>query len=460
MSSAEFDDLLRKKIEEGRLDYEPTHWQALQAKLDERAFDEKLKQKVHAENIDYNPSHWQQMAAMLSATDFDNTLKQKIESEELAYNPAHWNQVAAQLPTANNVVPFKSPKRIIPWAVGVAAALAIILSTVILLNKNYDNAPVIADQNKNLPTKNGVSNEPINNAPAIQAPDTNTASVSNQNNLAIKKSGATPSNPSSKLPFSNQHNIISSQDNNAINTPLETNTPKVAAQDNHQPEQSVRISPPPSATDDRYANNYPPSILALNNSHQTEGRTSVGIGGGVNYGNFKTGVTFGISARQYIGKKVFVDGTVAMNVNQGNNMLNASQNTAASFVAGRPAGARGRPANATSDVQKAKDFYYIQFNPTIGLKLSKKLSAAAGPDFQQAMRDNATDKTIAFSKDGNVKYIPDMDMGITGKLEYSVTPNIQTGVIYREGVNSIVDKQYFNRRYVQVQLKYTIPLRD
>ena len=49
-------------------------------------------------------------------------------------------------------------------------------------------------------------------------------------------------------------------------------------------------------------------------------------------------------------------------------------------------------------------------------------------------------------------------MGLTGKTEYAVTKKLKAGVLYREGINNLINggEEYLDRRYLQVQLKFRV----
>ncbi len=384
----------------------------------------------------------------MSRNDFDELLRKKMDEEELVYNPAHWEQLARRLPqAAPQQIPFRLRKRIL-WPIGIAAATLLAVGSVFLwfgqteehtVNPSYTEAhrPVENKTTPELKTPDSQSQHHLKPATYAGAP------------IIDHSLPSRPAPPSDVTPaplINQNHNSNELPDHHGSSvTPEDFNATKSIA--THRDRNS---SLNPETTQDDYFNAY-----TLLQKHP-EGRTSLAVGGGVNYGTFKTGVTFGISARQYLGNRMFVDGTVAMNINQGNdNTLHYTGNVMNDLLSGN-GNTRSRPSG---HFYPANDFYYIQVNPTIGYKLTKQFSLSAGPDVQQLLRDGS-DNALMFLND-EVKMIPDLDVGMTGKAEFAITPNIQSGIIYREGLNNAVrnSNDFLNRRYIQVQMRYTVPLK-
>jgi hypothetical protein len=395
----------------------------------------------------------------MSRNDFDELLRKKMNEEELDYNPAHWEQLVQKLPQERGITSLPLPwYRKLGWPAGIAAAVLLAVAAAFFwFDMPQNNAPTPIVQKSAQPQL--PNNAPKNNNPE---PDhTVTTPFLQPATYAGTPSGITdrlPSRPNntSYVTIDKEREEGVKSDQFPSSSMLQPQQQETTLMEDSKTSQIVaapkdNFSLPKSSTSnpDPYFNAY--TLV----QQQAEGRTSLAVGGGVNYGTFKTGVTFGISARQYIGKNVFVDGTVAMNINQGNdNTLHYTGNVMSDLFSGNN-NARSRPSG---HFYQATDFYYIQINPTLGYKLGRIFSLSAGPDFQQLLRDGS-DKAIMFMDDG-VKIIPDMDMGLTGKAEFSITPNIQSGIIYREGLNNFIrnNDNYLNRRYIQVQMRFTVPL--
>ena len=106
-------------------------------------------------------------------------------------------------------------------------------------------------------------------------------------------------------------------------------------------------------------------------------------------------------------------------------------------------------------VEKAYNLFYAQVTPSLGYKM-KRMSIGVGPDFQQMLVDNrpATSATEV----GNIREVPMFDIGFMGKTEYAVSKNIKAAIYYREGINNVITpmNKYIDRNYLQFQIKCAI----
>src|SRR5690606_34629725 len=126
-----------------------------------------------------------------------------------------------------------------------------------------------------------------------------------------------------------------------------------------------------------------------------------------------------------------------------------------------------RPLNSTTMVNSpainpsTNNLYYLQFNPTFGYKVDKDISISIGGDLQQMLNTPQPGEIKISTADSKVKVLPTMDIGITAKSESDICPNIQAGMLFREGLNNYFsnNEEFFNRRYIQVQFKYNLPIK-
>jgi hypothetical protein len=155
-----------------------------------------------------------------------------------------------------------------------------------------------------------------------------------------------------------------------------------------------------------------------------------------------------------------VDGTVAMMYN--NNATNVAANNGPSV--GGNGNTAARPSSFESSISSPaldpiQRLYYVQFNPSVGYQIEDKVALSVGGDFQRIL--NKRDEIIQ-PNNSDTKVFPNFDIGITTKSEFTITPNIQAGLVYREGLNNLLKGdggKYVNRRYFQVQFKYNLPLK-
>src|SRR5262249_20215497 len=93
---------------------------------------------------------------------------------------------------------------------------------------------------------------------------------------------------------------------------------------------------------------------------------------------------------------------------------------------------------------------YAEVAPAIGVQVARKVSVAAGADFQQALADNRPVVAAGQSFE-NVSVMPLFDIGLVGKTEYSVTKRVKAQVSYRKGINNILTPmdKFTDRDYLQ-----------
>lgn len=203
-------------------------------------------------------------------------------------------------------------------------------------------------------------------------------------------------------------------------------------------------------------------------------RLSVILSGGISRGNQNNGYMAGATIRKMVNDKVFVEGDIAF-ANSTNTQATQYLAPADGSGAGRyntGYGAAKTPTSTTTDANKIAavsapegvikvanvtyNLSYAQVTPCIGYKIMKKMSIAAGPDFQEMLVDNRPAKSTVDK--GNLQEAPVFDVGFVGKSEYSVTKNIKAAVAYRKGINSVITPtdKYIDRDYLQFQIKCAI----
>lgn len=411
----------------------------------------------------------------MSKNEFDALLLKKLQEEELPYDPAGWDRMARSLPPALSPATASAAGR--PWLkiTGIAAAVALAVSAllVIQLKKRPGTpAPATAVHQQSATPAGAPAGQGGNRVlPEAQQPQ-----LARQTDPAarhVEKAPVQPQ-PAQGLPTGNGHYVPGDRQpaNNAgqelAHQPA-PQTPPPAGALPREPQATLpeTVSPPASAV----AGNTPSTAMSGKSDAwlspfyegkgvRRESKTSVSLGGGVNYGNLNTGYTAGVSVRRKVAGDFFVDGTVAMMYN--NNANNVAANNGPSLDGGRGPAAKPASFNQTSLASPALEpiqkLYYVQFNPSFGYQVEKHVALSVGGDFQQMLNRQ---EEIVKPESNNAKVFPGFDVGLTTKSEFSITPNIQAGLMYREGLNNLVKNdgsRFVNRRYVQVQFKYNIPV--
>lgn len=387
----------------------------------------------------------------MSKNKFDDLLLKRFQEEELEYKPESWNKLAQKLPNKK--------KRLFLVPIGIAAAIALILGSVLLFN-NYETQNIPESRSfTQLKVEEKSIIEPKNEEPKNDAKinritaknkTTKTSLLANNN----KKNNHTPSSiipkktiiyPSVPKVKEESKTLAKANKDGEINNIVSENNTGI------YPKKDIKIWESPKQNRHANANSRPDYWAKKNNKKET----SIGVAGGVNYGSLNTGYAVGLSAKQGLGKDFFIDGTIAvMYNNNANNLGNYAGKTS-----GRPASGS---INMTSPAfSPAQNLYYVQFNPSFGYQVEKDIALSMGADIQKLVTNDEHTNKVKFTQNG-LETIPNVDFGFTGKAEINVGPNIKTGIIFREGLNSIFgskDISYVNRRYFQVQFKYNIPLK-
>ncbi len=369
----------------------------------------------------------------MNKNEFDRLLNDKFDQFEFAYDPANWEKLSRRLPVSASRKPVA-----LPWwkLAGVAAAVAIAISGAAW----YFHRDTAASQ-RELSLEQKPSDLPAHQTSlaraAEAAPHEDAPIETSPNNIpaavfARKKPQATPAvaqGSGGEVPemAANTETTVTSPRAERATTPsvtpptTETHATTVATN-----QRMLQTSP---------SDNPPvPAQLA-------QRKTSFSLLGGMNYGSLNTGYTAGISAKQKIGGKLFVQGDLAMVSNTAGQSFTAQQQQTA-WV------------NKAPIDYKEAHLLYVQLNPSVGYELIKNVSVGVGADVQQLLSNDNDLVEI----NNEVKTIPVTDLGFTGKTEVALSPRLRAGILYRQGVNNLVNSRtdFLDRRYLQIQLKFNV----
>jgi hypothetical protein len=364
----------------------------------------------------------------MSLNEFDKLLKERFDEHEFAYNDANWDKLARQLPEkSHKVLPF-------PWLklTGVAAALAITVSGISYFSNKHESVDIAQ---KVTP-------------PALLQAQTPNPSLAK----AVVPDNHTDHIPA-KTAVSSKNSVTSTAKRKAASSNIITATPAMVPVDYVPAKTSEHTTAPEVAKNEiiteRQEKKDAPANIAFNNEIAFEptarlNKTFVSLTGGMNFGSMNTGYMAGINAKQKLSKKIFLESDLAIVGNTASQTFSRQQipiNTGGSL--------KGAPID-----YKNTNLVYVQVNPTVGYQLMKKVSVGVGADLQQMLNGGNTLVNV----NDETKTIPASDFGLTGKTEISISPKIKAGILYREGINNLVNgsSDYFDRSYLQVQLKWTV----
>ena len=390
--------------------------------------------------------------------EFDELLRQKFDQNDFEYNPGNWEKLAEELDG-------RAKKRsVIMWwwvpLAGVAASVALAMAVPGFMRQDgqlRSTARVsIAPQNTL------IQQLPAQEQPAIALAVPATAAEPGPAKKGYKKQKKAAVIHSSKTTA--DYVAIRFHDGADRKTNSTVSGINLLATGNMQDKNKDKKKQ--VVVNDGY-NTFKPEVT----EERKAPKLSIILSGGINRGNMNNGFIAGATIRRMVNDRVYVEGDIAF-ANTNNTQVMAVPTMEQGTVSAKNAKATGsgktsspdagkvtptsEPVVVTRDANVTYNLSYAQVTPSIGYKLMKKMSVAAGPDFQEMLVDNRP----AASPDarGNVQEVPVFDVGLMGKSEYSVTRNIKAAVAYRKGVNSLISMngKYIDRDYLQFQVKCAI----
>ena len=379
----------------------------------------------------------------MNTNEFDDLIKAKVEQAELAYNPANWEKLTRELKPAP-VMHISKPNYM--RYMGIAASLLLVVSAFgWFLTRDAKDETIAKTPAANITAPATVNHQKKAHLPPVTEEETTT-----QNNTPV-----TPAT-NAVIPAIAHKQRTTTQTAPQASTPIVEDKTPVPVQETQKPivqeqpavAENKPIQKPAPANPFAFNDQFPPQRQAA-----PAGKTHVSITGGMNYGSLNTGYVAGINARQKVGGKLYVEGDLGIVSNQ----VNQSTVTSAQYNT-FGAGLAGKSSVSNVVTQTPSNFLYVQFNPSLGYQVHKKVSLSLGADLQRLLDQNDNLKTLVYTSD-EMKLIPGLDVGLTGKTEYAVTKKLKAGVLYREGINNLVNgggDEYLDRRYLQVQLKFTV----
>lgn len=363
----------------------------------------------------------------MSENELDRLIKEKFNQHEFSFKQDAWENMSGRLPAAQRKrIRLGLPLRL---AGGIAASLALLAGSLVFLQQ---------PKTTSVPTK------------LVKTPTGNEDPLSTRYQQTIlQPPGKTPENKNEQ-PSSKPHNLQKG------NFPIVKNsfeTEKTAIKD-------VQREYPQMIADIKLSETEKISQTGVsdhNNSEKVSGgaeteallpeiapskKTFFSLTGGMSFGSLEAGYMAGVNAKQKLSNRIYLEGDIAV-VN----------NKASQTFAPPPGFMPGTASRFNLDYKDAS-LLYLQVNPTIGYQLFKNISVGIGADLQRMV--NGDDILVEIGEE--VRTIPGLDVGLTGKTEVSLSPRLKAGVLYREGMNNFLNgsNKYFDRNYLQVQLKLTV----
>jgi len=390
----------------------------------------------------------------MSINEFDKLIVDRFDEQELEFNPAQWAKLSQQLPAEKKTIAFAGWKKI----TGIAAALILGFTVFAWIHNQRTEVPSIATKTPEHSRPDIDRQEepaiaakaPVTEAIATQPPATeNNILLPSARPSSARNGGITVTDLGKERVIAQQAQLQpapgATVDGNATED-IRTATPGSAP---------LNFAAGPKVLEKEKEQYYPDVDLA-HQPKQNGSRTSISVAGGLNYGSMNTGYAAGITAKQKLGSRTYVEGDLAFVSNRADqaSMTNSQFEIVSN---GFDIGSAG-----VMDVPKpsVNSFNYVQFAPSFGYQVLSKLSLSVGADIQRLLGHDGREVKVAYIDD-QPKMVPEMDLGFTGKTEVAITPKLRAGLLYREGVNNLVRGkpaagEYLDRRYLQVQVKLTV----
>lgn len=387
----------------------------------------------------------------MSPNEFDRLLREKFDNEMVTFNPDQWKRLASALPKEKN-------RKLIYIKLGSIAAALVLLGFGFLYFNDSNNSIASVDKKEATPK-----------ASIIVSPDLKNDSPIKLNEPTAKTTISTP------LKLDNLTSSTSIVKKNSTKS-LHQNTISIKSLETQLAIQEPQVTHGFSETSEKFILSKHDDVVNSSNQKIKEQisnsalsktiqiadkeleiedvkllaskRTSINLTGGVNYGSLNLGYMASISAKQNLSDKLFIEGSIGFLQNQEVVSSNMSSSQYSQILNNSN---RGRPAKFS---ESPSGIYFLQLAPMVGYEIFKNLSVGAGADIQRNLEGTIDNRAIVATEYG-FKMIPIWDAGVTTKAEIGLNRQLKAGIVYREGLNNLLSgtQNYYNRRYVQVQLK-------
>ncbi|HXS35061.1 MAG TPA: hypothetical protein VN721_00060 [Flavipsychrobacter sp.] len=444
----------------------------------------------------------------MSTNEFDELLKGKFDQNDFAYNAEHWDRLSRQL----SVLEKRKPAiTVLWWKVASVAATVALVTTITAYIYKTNVAPKhsnIAQTHINVPANAPVDQQNMQQ-PAMQEPADNVAAIQKNTGSKsgfrnVKRSNTNNGFNSQVTKQYNSNTVITQNNTVAVQAIPPVNAAPVNKQNPVNNISAISPAIQPKSSQEQHNINIAYNLDFTSGDNGKEEKYAelkkviISVAGGVHYVSSSPGYMVGANARKRLSDKFYLEADVAFLSNNNtqtttttttipaeNNSNPISSNLQTGFASGTPGtsvpsafktSGPSQPSTpsqsgtnfntstskhtptATTKVTSKKNLYnfnYLQVAPQAGYNISHRLSVGVGADVEQLLQNNQSSADIA---SGQVKAAPDMNVGMIGKTEYSLTNRLKAGVLYRGDVNGLFSKsdKYVNQSFIQFQLKLAI----
>jgi len=360
----------------------------------------------------------------MQANEFDTALRNRFEAWEPEYNPVTWTQLEQKLS------PNKSGKRfiLIPLALGLAASAAL-ASVWIFRSGPLEKPKTMASTLSPISGNSGKSGLPFKQSIAPTILHKLTAANSIPGNQNTIQSGQVSYTAPATYKDSARSSITEITANNSEKG---NDAPKI---------KTVPYDLNPGWMEETPSNHAKKSPAFL-----------VSLSAGLQYGNLNAGYSANIQVQHSLGARWSLEADMGFLRYGANGTQQASEADINNFKNLNMAG-QGTVIDINT---RHAPINYLTAAPVVRFHLLKRWSIGAGMDIQRGLVDQGYKSFLV--DDGVLKVLPAVDFGARASLQYHLSGLFETGVLYRQGMNNLLQpgNTYLDRHYLEIQLK--VPL--
>lgn len=360
----------------------------------------------------------------MQANEFDELLRDKYEEYTPAYSEKAWTELAAKIPVDTPV--RRSILWLWPVSIGIAASIAMVIVLFRIGPSGNVQHNLVHRQNSPLPSKHNYASAPYQ--------------IAHSEPLAIRTLRSNNREAKNKLPTVKANEGITAS---LFPRPDSASLPVAYSTIEARP-QLLAENPVPKRR-------VLPDEPVLNIEPRIAKKTTVSLAGGVQYGTLNAGYAAGVNIRHQLSKRWSLESDVSYvkygaSGLQSEPVLQTRNASPSSLVA----------SSQTTAPENRPVIQYFQATPGVAFSITNSISIGAAVDLQRNISDNSEETVVTGNAD--IKTLPLLDIGAAGRAEFGISKRLKAGVIYRYGINNIVQSghNYLDRRYIQIQLK--VPL--
>ncbi|OSZ79408.1 hypothetical protein CAP35_14470 [Chitinophagaceae bacterium IBVUCB1] len=362
----------------------------------------------------------------MSNNEFDKILQRVVDDETIPFNDANWQRMQAMMDDRKDTKKLL----ILPIIYQSHAAAAAVLFAVVGILSYYTSQQSSIVVKKNSTFRQAIPSTPpaIITDDTVVAPNTYTSSVTTSKQAKQIDKKITPKT--------------------AINQEIENNIAVTNDEATHTPTTTIK-------PEKKYE--HLPLYMPYQEQPKTAGAV-FGINTGMAVHQANSGFAAGVTIKNKITNRISIQTGLGFVQGRQNVSVKHTNITEEPIVIiSDTSQTMGIQRTVTESYEQySRNLPYVQFNPGVSFKLTKKIHIVAGADIQRIITDDATLRGMNEHLATIGKKIPKTDVGTTISLSYLITKNIGAGVSYRNSLAGKADDntEYIKRNYFLFQMQY------